>query len=438
MQSLSIIAPGVWAPSSLPSLCMNIAIVGAGVCGVTTAHELLNDGHTVTLYEKRGTPAEEASFAPAGLVSTAWALAWAGPEHRLHAPWAPPGPGVRWRAGLDRNAWRWWRRWRREERRRGNDALLALRDLIDQGLQRQIELTAELDLDHDRSDDLLVLLSDAREAAGAQPAIDRLRGLGLELRTVSADEARAIEPALNPTAPLHSAVHLRGPGVANCREWTMLMRHRIARLGGALRLRTGVTGLRPDGLGWRLSASDGSDAHFDAVVLCAGVGADELLGNLGLPTPWTVLWSHSLSAGLREPMDAPVSAVLDLKSRIAITRLGQRVRASGGADLGGSAAGTDPASLRRLGQVMSHWFPAAARFSGPQASIQSWRGALVMSEDGLPCIGASRLPGLWLNLAHGAAGWAMACGAARHLANAIAHPSAEGPATAFAPSRVGL
>lgn len=417
---------------------MNIAIVGAGVCGVTTAHELLNDGHTVTLYEKRGTPAEEASFAPAGLVSTAWALAWAGPELRLHAPWAAPGPGVRWRAGLDAAAWHWWRRWRREERRRGNDTLLALRDLIDLGLERQIDLTRELDLDHDRSDDMLVLLSDAREAAGAQAAIDRLRGLGLELRPVSADEARSIEPALAPSAPLHSAVHLRGPAVANCREWTMLMRHRVARLGGALRLRTGVGAVRPDSGGWRLSASDGSEERFDAVVLCAGVGAEELLADLGLPVPWTVLWSHSLSAGLREPMDAPVSAVLDLKSRVAITRLGQRVRASGGADLGGSAAGTDPASLRRLGQVLSHWFPAAARFSGPQASVQSWRGALVVSNDGLPAIGPSRLPGLWLNLAHGAAGWAMACGAARRLADAITRPTASAEPTPFAPSRLGL
>ncbi len=417
---------------------MNIAIVGAGVCGVTTAHELLNDGHTVTLYEKRGTPAEEASFAPAGLVSTAWALAWAGPELRLHAPWAAPGPGVRWRAGLDAAAWHWWRRWRREERRRGNDALLSLRDLIDLGLERQIDLTRELDLDHDRSDDMLVLLSDAREAAGAQAAIDRLRGLGLELRAVSADEARAMEPALAPSAPLHSAVHLRGPAVANCREWTMLMRHRIARLGGGLRLRTGVSALRPDGGGWRLSASDGGEERFDAVVMCAGVGAEELLADLGLPVPWTVLWSHSLSAGMREPMDAPVSAVLDLKSRVAITRLGQRVRASGGADLGGSAAGTDPASLRRLGQVLSHWFPAAARFSGPQASVQSWRGALVVSNDGLPAIGPSRLPGLWLNLAHGAAGWAMACGAARRLADAITRPTASAEPTPFAPSRLGL
>lgn len=417
---------------------MNIAIVGAGVCGVTTAHELLNDGHSVTLYERRGTPAEEASFAPAGLVSTAWALAWAGPELRLHAPWAAPGPGVRWRAGLDTAAWHWWRRWRREERRRGDDALLALRELIDHGLERQIDLTGELDLDHDRSDDMLVLLSDAREAADAQAPIDRLRGLGLELRAVSADEARAIEPALAPSSPLHSAVHLRGPAVANCREWTMLMRHRIARLGGTLRLRTGVSALRPDGGGWRLRASDGSEERVDAVVLCAGVGAEELLADLRLPVPWTVLWSHSLSAGLREPMDAPVSAVLDLKSRVAITRLGQRVRVSGGADLGGSAAGTDPASLRRLGQVLSHWFPAAARFSGPQASVQSWRGALVVSNDGLPVIGPSRLPGLWLNLAHGAAGWAMACGAARRLADAITQPAPGAELAPFTPSRLGL
>jgi D-amino-acid dehydrogenase len=313
-----------------------------------------------------------------------------------------------------------------------------VRELIEEGLRRQIELSAELDLDHDRSDDLLVLLNDPRDAAAAQPAVDRLRGLGLDLRTVTADEARTIEPALNPAAPLHSAVFLRGPAVANCREWTMLMRHRVTRLGGTLHLRTGVNQLRPDGGAWRVSATDGSEQRFDAVVLCAGVDADGLLAHLGLPTPWTVLWSHSLSAGVREPMDAPVSAVLDLRTRIAITRLGQRVRAAGGTDLGGSAAGTDPASLRRLGQVLSHWFPAAARFSGPQASVQSWRGALVMSDDGLPVIGASRLPGLWLNLAHGAAGWAMACGAARLLAGAISSPPPAGEPTPFSPSRLGL
>jgi len=114
------------------------------------------------------------------------------------------------------------------------------------------------------------------------------------------------------------------------------------------------------------------------------------------------------------------------------------VRASGGTDLGGSAAGTDPASVRRLGQVLSHWFPAAARFSGPQASVQSWRGALVVSNDGLPAIGPSRLPGLWLNLAHGAAGWAMACGAARRLSDAITRPTSGAELAPFAPSRLGL
>src|SRR5690606_29266974 len=102
--SQSIIAAAL-APSPLPPIPMNIAIVGAGVVGVATAHELLSDGHAVTVYEKRGTPAEEASFAPAGLVAAAWALGWAGPEHRLHAPWAAPGPGLRWRAGLSGQTW---------------------------------------------------------------------------------------------------------------------------------------------------------------------------------------------------------------------------------------------------------------------------------------------------------------------------------------------
>lgn len=407
---------------------------------MATAHELLSDGHRVTVYEKRGTPAEESSFAPAGLVATAWAMAWAGPEHRLHAPWASPGPGVRWRAGLDGEAWRWWRGWRRQERRRSPEAEHALLHLLDDSLHGHAQLNAALELEHDRSEGLLVLCTDAREAAAAQATAERLRGLGLDLRMVSADEARSLEPALDPSAPLHSAVQLNGPAVANCREWTMLMRHRTLALGANLRVRTGVTALNADNKGgWRVSSTDGQQEHFDSVVLCAGLGADELIRPLGLRPAWSVLWSHSLSAGMREPMDAPQSAVFDLRSRVAITRLGQRVRAAGGTDLGGPGAGTDPASLRRLGQVMAHWFPAAARYSGLQASVQSWRGALVMSNDGLPLIGPSRLPGLWLNLAHGAAGWAMAWGAARRLADALGGATHDDQGFAcFAPSRLGL
>lgn len=420
---------------------MNIAIVGAGVAGVATAHELLNDGHAVTVYEKRGTPAEEASFAPAGLVAAAWALGWAGPERRLHAPWAEPGAGVRWRAGLSGEAWGWWRAWRRQQRQRDPQAEQALLHLIDDSLHGHAQLNTALELEHDRSEGMLVLCADAREAASALATSEGLRALGLDLRMVTADEARQIEPALSPTAALQSAVHLRGPAVANCREWTLLMRQRTLQLGGELRLRTGVSALSADGRGWRVASSDGHEQRFDAVVMCAGLGADELLAPLGLRAAWSVLWSHSLSAGLREPMDAPISAVLDLRSRVAITRLGQRVRAAGGADLGGPGAGTDPASLRRLGQVMAHWFPAAARFTGQQASIQSWRGALVMSRDGLPVIGPSRLPGLWLNLAHGPAGWAMAWGAARRLADALGGASpaaAHAGLTSFTPARLGL
>ena len=420
---------------------MNIAIVGAGVAGVATAHELLRDGHAVTLYDKRGTPAEEASFAPAGLVAAAWALGWAGPEQRLHAPWSQPGPGVRWRAGLSSEAWAWWRSWRRHERQREPGAEQALLHLIDESLHGHAQLNEALELDHDRSEGLLVLCADAREAAAALNTSERLRALGLDLRMVTADEARQLEPALAANAPLQSAVHLRGPAVANCREWTLLMRQRVLQLGGELRLRTGVNAISADGRGWRVRGSDGQEQQVDAVVLCAGLGADELMAPLGLRPAWSVLWSHSLSAGLREPMDAPTSGVLDLRSRVAITRLGQRVRAAGGADLGGPGAGTDPAALRRLGQVMAHWFPAAARFTGQQASVQSWRGAQVMSRDGLPVIGPSRLPGLWLNLAHGAAGWAMAWGAARRLANAVGGVSPAEPhegLASFAPARLGL
>lgn len=416
---------------------MKIAIVGAGVNGLASAYELMLSGHAVTVFERNATPAESGSFAPSGLLHAAWALAWAEPQPRLHLPWSTPGPGVRWRCGLNGPAFAWWRQWRSARRRRGADARAALIDLLAIGRERHTALETELELDHDRSDGLLVLGPDPRSFDQAAGMAVALRELGLGVRPVSAAEAGTIEPALNTSAPLAGAIHLTGPAVANCREWTLLMRQALLRGGGRFQAQQAVLGLRPQAGGVALT-TDRATESFDAVVLCAGTDAPPLLQSLGLATPFQRWWSHSLSAPVREPMDAPQSGVLDLQTGVTIARLGQRVRASGGWDLGGEPGAAERPAITHLAHAMSHWFPAAARLGGAQSALQTWRGAALVSRDGLPVIGASSVPGIWLNLGHGPMGWALACGAARHLADAMA----AGPGTAgldiLGPSRLGL
>jgi D-amino-acid dehydrogenase len=83
--------------------------------------------------------------------------------------------------------------------------------------------------------------------------------------------------------------------------------------------------------------------------------------------------------------------------------------------------------LQTLYKVLQDWFPGAARLAGGAslggsvgAGMQEWKGARPMMPDGPPMIGASGVPGVWLNVGHGSSGWALSCGSARVLADVVA------------------
>ena len=158
--------------------------------------------------------------------------------------------------------------------------------------------------------------------------------------------------------------------------------------------------------------------RFDAVIVCAGLAAPALLRPLGLPLPVTALHGYSISAPLREDSHAPQGTVIDPLHRLTITRQGQRVRVSGGAEIGQGDGSHHAPTLQTLYHALSGWFPGGAQLSSTQ--VQVWRGARPMLPDGAPVVGASGLPGLWINAGHGAAGWAQACGSARAVADLVA------------------
>lgn len=397
---------------------MKIAIVGAGIIGVTTAYELAHDGHEVTVLEQRSAAAEDASFANAGLLApyltTPWSCAGGASPTALR-PWQTHGSiRLAQGAGLRELAWLW--RWRR-----GHSPLSTLEGLARYSRARTLDIANRHELDFETSTARLLLFRSAKHRTQYQPLLDWLREAGTPVQDISPDAARQLEPGLSPEAPLDSAALLPDATSGNCRLFAQLLRQGMQGAGVQFVFNAKVTKLssQPAGL-WVEGEPD--MRKFDAVVLCAGAASPTLLRPCGIQLPMASVFGYSVSAPLREATHAPLTSALDVQQQITITRQGQRIRISGGAELGSSQAAHHHATLQRLYRAINDWFPGGAQLSGP---LQIWRGARPTLSDGAPAIGSTALPGIWLNTGHGAGGWALACGCARALADMIGQRTPE-------------
>ena len=402
---------------------MRVAVIGAGIVGITTAYELALDGHEVTVLERRGAAAEETSFANAGVVAPGYVT-----------PWAAPGmPGKVLRHLLSRHAsvrlalplsandvrwmWKWWRACRL-------DTYLAnrarLQRLAFYSRERLHPLTAELQLEYDRSPGYMVLLRSEKDSAQVEPGLQVLRDTGVRFRQIDAAEVLKIEPAINPDTEFLGAIHLPDDEVANCRQFALLLKNEAQRLGAQFEFNAPVARLNPAEPTRLVLAADGSERAFDSVVVCAGLDSAALLRPLGVTIPMTAVYGYSISAPIREPLNAPRSALMDERYKVAISRLGNRVRVAGSAELGGRLENKRAASIQTLYKVLHDWFPGAAQLSSTGTSVQEWKGARPMLPDGPPLVCSGGRPGLWLNLGHGSSGWALSCGSARAVADMVA------------------
>jgi D-amino-acid dehydrogenase len=266
-----------------------------------------------------------------------------------------------------------------------------------------------------RSGTLVLLRSEAERAALA-PQLQLLRDAGLALHELDAAAARHHEPGLAEDAPLAGALQLPAAALGNCRLYALQLRQAAQELGAQFHFGSNVQQLEHSPPGVLLRGQTQAQP-FDAVVLCAGSAASALARPLGLALPLAQLHGYTVSTLLRDELQAPRAAVVDASARVSIARLGQRLRIAGGAELGGSGSPHHQPTLERLYQILTDWFPGGAQLSG---GVQVWRGTRSMSADGLPLLGPSTLPGLWLNCGHGDSGWALASGCAQLLTDAIA------------------
>ena len=408
---------------------MRIAIVGAGIIGVTTAYELACDGHDVTVFERRAAVASETSFANAGLVAPGYVTPWAAPGmptkvlRHLLSTHAPVRVHASLSGGTARWLWRWWRACGASTYQLNRSRM---QRLARYSRDRLRALADDLQIEFERSRGVLVLLREARDLQAIKPGLALLAELGVNHGVIGREAAHLIEPALNPQAPLHAALHLPDEEVGNCRQFAQALKGEAQQRGAEFRLDTEVVAIEPGErptLRHRATNADPSapteDSRFDAVVVCAAIDALPLLRACGVRVPMAPVYGYSITAPLRQleahPDLGPRSALMDERYKVAISRLGSRVRVAGSAEIGGRPGDMNDKAIGTLYKVLDDWFPGAV----VSAQAQHWKGARPMMPDGPPVLGASGAPGVWLNLGHGSSGWALSCGSARVVADLI-------------------
>lgn len=400
-----------------------VAVVGAGLAGVATAFELASLGCEVHVFERGGSVAERASFAGNALLSPMLADVPGFSLAELPAP-------LIWR----------WHRWRATKRvAAGSAALLALSRL---GLARTAEWRRDLGIDDEATSGLLIALPDARRTDAAASQLDAWRGAGLQVELLEPGEARLREPGLSPDAPLAGALAILGAGAANPRLFAQQLRQQAQRRGANFRFHTTVRALDTDGGGMTLryeytpppEAPSRQHAHsrlpgdtqphplgpqqarFDAVVLCNGLDAAGLARHrLRLATQHETCVTAPLRLVEAHPDLGPRAAWVDPGRGLAVTRIGQRVRVTGGLAVTGSRARLTPRYVD-LHRGLQHWFPGSVM----NQQVQQGVSRRALAADGLPVVGPGVRPGLWWLLATAGRGWAWTCGAAQALALQIA------------------
>jgi D-amino-acid dehydrogenase len=339
--------------------------------------------------------------------------------------------------------WHWWRACRETAYRHNRTRL---HRLARYSRDRLRALTARHALEYERAQPLTVLLRDARDLARAEGSLRLLREWAVPHEVVDGTRCREIEPGLNPATPLHAAITLPDDEVGNCRQFAHGLKAEAQRLGASFRFGIEVADLAPArsapvALHLRAAAGtpagaadpDPTEALFDAAVVCTGHLGNRLLAPLGLRLPLLPVYGYSITAPLRATeagiVTGPRAALMDERYKVAISRLGQRVRVAGSAEIGGRGDAINRAAIATLHRVLDDWFPGSAGL----AQAQTWKGARPMLPDGVPLIGTSKAPGIWLNLGHGSSGWALACGSARLLADAVAGRAPALDPRAYAP-----
>ena len=401
---------------------MHVAVLGAGVVGVTTAHFLAEAGHDVSIIDQAAGVARECSLANGAQLSYSYTEVMASPSFLLRLPGLMAGTdaAIRFRPPINVDLVRWGLAFLRQcTRGRAAANTRANLDMALRSAELLQDLRGKLPADFMyREAGKLILLATQREVDDARRASAVKAGLGVRADVISIEEATDIEPAIAAmTGPYAGAVYSPGDDVGDSREFSALLAQRLKKRHGARFIfDTPIPGLiRERGAVLGVQTANG-DIEADAVVVCLGAWSPALLSKVGIGLLVTPARGYSLTLPPGPAM--PTASVTDFGRRFVMTRLGDNARIAGYADFVGFSTHKDADRLQRLIATAEAAAPQAADYG--HADNQAWGGYRPLTPNGRPIVGPTRLDGLFVNTGHGTLGWTLAFASAEKLVDAMA------------------
>ncbi len=404
---------------------MRVIVLGAGVIGTTSAWYLAQSGHEVMVVDRQPEPALETSFANGGQISVSHSEPWANPTAPLTIlKWfGREDAPLLFRPRADLAQWLWGLRFLLEclpgRTRRNTDSAFTLA-LYSREQLRQLRRDTGIRYDFDTRGILHLYEDDGEfEHAGKQAELLRARGLDIEIKTP--EGCLMIEPALK-----HSIGRVVGGAYAASDEcgdaqlFTRALSDLCGAQGVSFRFNVSVKRLEAArGAIERVVIDDEKgieeSLRAEAYVVALGSYSPLLLAPVGVSVPVYPVKGYSVTLPLEPGDEAPQTSLTDHARKIVISRLGDRLRVAGTAELNGYDTEMNEPRCAALVKRCVEWFPNAGR---PERA-QFWTGLRPATPSNLPLIGRSKYSNLFLNTGHGTLGWTLACGSGRALADIV-------------------
>ncbi len=404
---------------------MKVIVLGAGLLGVTSAYFLRQQGHDVTVIDRQATPAAETSFANGGQISVSHAEPWANPSAPLKVlKWlGKEDAPLLFRIRADMRQWLWGLQFLREctpARTRHNIGQIVRlgtysRDTL-QALRRDIGIEYD-----ERTQGILHFYTSQTEFDGAEGPAAQMRELGCDRRVISADEAVRLEPALRHIRPqLAGATYTAEDESGDANRFARELVARCRADGVQFLMSHTVTALREAGGAIDHVEATDAEGRFlrlrgDAYVLAMGALSPLYASPLGINLPIYPAKGYSVTLPVKDASMAHQVSLTDDEFKLVFSRLGDRLRIAGTAELNGYDRDLNRVRCEAIVRRTEELFPGA----GDTEQAQFWTGLRPATPSNVPIIGRSKIANLYLNTGHGTLGWTHSCGSGKSIARII-------------------
>jgi D-amino-acid dehydrogenase len=395
--------------------------MGAGVIGVTTAYYLAKGGAEVAVLDRQIGPGLETSYANAGELSYGMTSPWAAPGIPLKAlKWLfmKRRPLFIWPL-ISPTMWMWGLQMLQncnEERYRLNKSRMVR--ISNYSRDALPDLISETGIDYDgRSQGTLQLFRTEKQLKGSLADQEILADFDSPFEVLDPEGCIAVEPALaGVRGKFVGGLRLTADRTGDCRMFTVALAEKCAEMGVEFQYGQPIRDIAIEN--GRVAGIDTEVAGRitgDRYVCALGSYGPRVLNPIGVKLPVYPVKGYSVTLPVTSDAQAPQSTIMDETHKVAITRLGDRIRVAGTAEIAGYSNRLGPHATDTVRYVINDLFPEG----GDLSKAEGWTGLRPMTPDGTPVLGPSRYDNLFLNTGHGTLGWTMACGSGRAVADVV-------------------